>query len=129
VIVARDATAVLRAPGTDEARGWLGELMSTWREGMNAPLPMAPRTAIAVLQKQKDDAGRTVYERSDRIRGEGDEPCLARMYPDYEALTADGRFAQLANALFAPLLAWADDHVTMQVHAGASEENTESDEE
>ena len=55
-----------------------------------------------------------------RSSGEVEEPCLARMFPDHEALTADGRFAALAERLFGPLLGWVRTHVTFEPHEPAA---------
>ena len=48
--------------------------------------------------------------------GEGEEMSLTRVYPSYAALSADGRFADLAQRLFGPLRAWAEQGVVMQLH-------------
>ena len=52
-------------------------------------------------------------------RGEREEPCLARVFPDFAALSADGRFEALAHSIHAPLLAWAGQYVTARHHAEA----------
>jgi exodeoxyribonuclease V gamma subunit len=92
--------------------------MQAWREGRQgsgAPLPLAPRTALALVRGVSDVAG--VYEGSDfgQRRGEAAEACLARSFPDYAALVADGRFEALAQRLFAPLAAWIDADVRVEV--------------
>ncbi|HQZ32747.1 MAG TPA: hypothetical protein PLG89_12905, partial [Arenimonas sp.] len=50
--------------------------------------------------------------------GEGTEPCLARIYPDFEALSADGRFEALAHGVCGPLADWATLQVRVQAHPG-----------
>jgi exodeoxyribonuclease V gamma subunit len=92
--------------------------MQAWREGRQgsgAPLPLAPRTALALVRGVADVAG--VYEGSDfgHRRGEADEACLARSFPDYAALSADGHFEALAQRLFAPLAAWIEADVQVEV--------------
>jgi exodeoxyribonuclease V gamma subunit len=122
VIVGRDACITVRPWPAERARAALGELMQAWREGRQgsgAPLPLAPRTALALVQGVADVAG--VYEGSDfgHRRGEADEACLARTFPDYTALTSDGRFEALAQRLFAPLAAWIETGVQVEVFDAA----------
>jgi exodeoxyribonuclease V gamma subunit len=118
VIVGRDACVTVRPWPAERARAALGELMQAWREGLHgsgAPLPLAPRTALALVRGVADLAG--VYEGSDfgPRHGEADEACLARTFPDYAALAADGRFEALAQRLFAPLAAWIEADVQVEV--------------
>ena len=118
VMVGRDACVTVRPWPAERARAALGELMQAWREGRQgsgAPLPLAPRTALALVRGVSDVAG--VYEGSDfgHRRGEAAEACLARSFPDYAALVADGRFEALAQRLFAPLAAWIDADVQVEV--------------
>jgi exodeoxyribonuclease V gamma subunit len=58
----------------------------------------------------------TTYEGAFMASAEADEACLARMYPDYDALTEDGRFEVLAHAVYGPLLQWAQ-QITAEPHA------------
>ena len=120
VLVGRDATVTLDAPSQADARAALQTLMQAWRDGMASPLPLAARTALALLAGG-DTVG--VYEGRSFPRGglpaEGDEPCLARLYPDFEALAADGRFAAAAEALFGPMQRWIDSHATVRLHDDA----------
>jgi exodeoxyribonuclease V gamma subunit len=106
--------------------------MQAWREGhfgRNAPLPLAPRTAWALVQGVADVAA--VYEGSafdGGRRGEVEEACLARVFPDHAALCADGRFATLAQELFAPMAAWIDSDVRVEpLVAAAAEPESDRD--
>lgn len=75
---------------------------------------MAVKTALA-FATDRDPAG--TYEGNERAPGEIEEASLARCYPDFEALTADGRFLTLAQTLYAPLVAWIGTHVDATAHA------------
>jgi exodeoxyribonuclease V gamma subunit len=114
-LIGADAVLRLPAPTPAAAREQLDMLLAAWREGQREPLPWALRTALA--SAAGGDA-RAAYE-----GGFGDvpadvaEPCLARVYPDFSALAADGRHAHYAERLFAPLLAWARDAVEVLEHA------------
>jgi exodeoxyribonuclease V gamma subunit len=48
--------------------------------------------------------------------GDVDDPCLARMFPDFETLTEDGRFEALARQVYEPLRNWAAAHVSARWH-------------
>ena len=110
VLIAPDAT--LRLPSVDatEATGRLHDLLGAWQAAMQAPLPFAARTALAWLQREAG-AAQTYEGGRFTFFAERDEPCLARVYPDFAALVADGRFATYAVQLFGPLLAWTQDAV------------------
>ncbi|MFC5697102.1 exodeoxyribonuclease V subunit gamma [Pseudomonas sp. GCM10022186] len=82
-------------------RTWL----QAWTEGMRAPLPVALKTAIAWLQEANEDKARTVYEGGYNLTGEvTGSASLARQFPDFAALSADGAFAQWSEVLYRPLL-------------------------
>ncbi|WP_297907674.1 exodeoxyribonuclease V subunit gamma [Thiomonas sp.] len=87
----------------EAARAHLARLLSTWRQARAVPLPCAARTAVEHL---RGGAARRVYEGSRHARGEAEDPSLARLYPDFDALCADGRFEDLAQRLFQPILDW-----------------------
>jgi exodeoxyribonuclease V gamma subunit len=103
-VVGRDAAVNLPPLELDAARPAWDALLQAWEAGMAAPLPVPSATAIAYLL----DPGsvQDVYHGSDFRRGEREEACLARTYPDVDALLADGRLAQWAPRLFEPLLHW-----------------------
>ena len=114
VMVGRDGVLDIASMPQEEAKTTLSMLLSLWLQGMNAPLPLPPKTALAWLQDKNPG---TQFEGGYRQSGEVDDACLARMYPDFEALTADGRFEELAQQVYAPLLAWANQHVTARFHS------------
>ena len=115
VIVGADATVTLQPLPQDAAQAQLRVLISAWQAGMAAALPVAPRTALAWAAAPA--AAEAVYDGGFDADGEGREPCLARLYPDFAALSEDGQFAAWADALYAPLQAWAGDHASVQRHA------------
>ena len=114
VIVGRDATVTFRPLPADDALAWLHTLLECWRDGMTAPLPLACNTALAFVTGA--DAA-LVYEGNARSHGEVEEACLARLFPDFETLCADGRFATLTQQVFGPMLEWTRSRVTVALHA------------
>ena len=126
VIVGRDAVLELGQPEPDSARQAFSELIAAWRQGMNEPLPLACQTALAFLndETRADQA----YEGGFNRTGEAErDACLARVYPDYEALTADGRFADLARRVYGPLNDWLTG-IEPQIHDADATETEDGDE-
>ena len=113
LLVGRDATLHFAPLPHDGARETLGQLLQVWREGMAGPLPLALRTALAHVAG--GDAART-YEGGFRQAGEAADPSLARFYPDFEALTEDGRFESLASVVCGSLADWAQNAVRVVAH-------------
>lgn len=118
ILVGRDGTVTISPMPQALANQILSVLLSLWLDGMHAPLPLPPRTAIAYLNEKNPVAQ---YEGGHMIRGEVDEPCMARIYPDYEALSESGRFEQLAREIYRPLLEWMNEHVNATFHVNGEE--------
>ena len=114
IVVARDATLILQAPSERDATLALQDLLQCWRDGMDGPLPIASRTALAWLGEDKPEQA---YEGSNQTPGEVNEPCLGRTWPDYATLTSahGGRFYDLASALYDPLRHWLADPEMVQL--------------
>jgi exodeoxyribonuclease V gamma subunit len=111
VVVGRNA--VLRVPPQDpeQALAQLQVLLDTWVEGMRWPLPLPPGLALQWLKDRDNrNALADAYEGSDFKRGAlGEDPALARTYPTLQSLLDTGAFERLAEAVYAPLQAWAAD--------------------
>ena len=110
VVVGRNA--VLRVPEQkpEAARAQLTALLAIWVEGMCWPLPLPPGVALQWL-KDKDNANglADAYEGSEFKSAEkGKDPALARTYPTVLDLLATGEFERLAQSVYAPLKAWAE---------------------
>ena len=116
MLVGRDATLHLPALDADEARQQLAQLLQVWQQGMQSPLPLALRTGLAWVQEGN---AAQAYEGGWNSEGENADPCLARIYPDFEALSADGRMDALAHLVCAPLAEWASSQVRATPHAPA----------
>jgi exodeoxyribonuclease V gamma subunit len=117
VLVGRDGVIDISPMPQEEAQTTLSTLLSLWLHGMNTPLPLPHKTALAQL---KGGNPKETYEGGYMKSAEADEPCLTRMFRDFEALTEDGRFEELAKQVYAPLSAWEKAHVTARFHATAS---------
>jgi exodeoxyribonuclease V gamma subunit len=109
VVVGRNA--VVRVPPQDPeaARAQLQTLLATWAEGMRWPLPLPPSVALQWLKdRENTNALADAYEGSDFKSAEKDkDPALARTYPTVQDLLATGALDRLAQAVYAPLKAWA----------------------
>jgi exodeoxyribonuclease V gamma subunit len=110
VVVGRNA--VLRVPEQEPeaARAQLTALLTTWTEGMRWPLPLPPGVALQWLKdKENLNALADAYEGSEFKSAEkGKDPALARTYPAVEDLLDTGAFERLAQTVYGPLKAWAE---------------------
>jgi len=110
VVVGRNA--VLRVPEQEPetARAQLTELLTTWTEGMRWPLPLPPGVALQWLKdKENLNALADAYEGGEFKSGEKvKDPALARTYPTVEDLLDTRQFERLAQTVYAPLKAWAE---------------------
>ena len=126
-VVGSDAVVRIAAPPRSQALAHLQALIEAWQAGMDAPLPVAARTALTWAARP--DAAAQAYDGGYRSSGEVTDPCLARLFPDFEALTADGQFPLWAERLYAPLQAWvaSQAHVTPHPLAEAADADTGAD--
>ncbi|MFC3608932.1 exodeoxyribonuclease V subunit gamma [Stutzerimonas tarimensis] len=109
VLVGEDARVQLHRLAPDQARRILQGWLEAWREGMNAPLPVAMETAIAWLtaddEERAEKAARETYEGGYNRPGELARcASLCRQYPDFSRLVADGDFAEWGRQLYGSLL-------------------------
>ena len=110
-LIGCDGVLSWRALPRPDAERALAELVAAWRDGMAFPMPFAPMTALAQAAGQ---AAADVYDGGKQRDGEGREFAMNRCYPDFEALTASGRFDQAVERLFQPLAGWMRDHVRVE---------------
>ena len=108
IVIAPDAQVTLEPPAAEDARQQLQALLHTWGTVMAAdePWPTAVRTGLAWLADPPSAA--KVYDGEtgqggERPWREAEEPCLARFFPDFDALQASPHFADLTERLYAPL--------------------------
>jgi exodeoxyribonuclease V gamma subunit len=109
-LVARDATLQMAALDAGEARAILENLVALWRANLDRPLAVACKTALAQLAGEDP---REVYDGGFEINGEVDDPCLARLWPEFAVLRASGDWPRTAEALYGPLAAWLRDSVSV----------------
>ncbi|GGY47578.1 exodeoxyribonuclease V subunit gamma [Pseudoduganella albidiflava] len=103
LLVARDAVLSMPPLDGEAARAALAGLVALWRRGMDGPLPVASKTALALLSGGDP---RETYEHGFDRRGEKDDMCLYRLWPEYGDLQAEPGFAATARALYGPLVDW-----------------------
>jgi exodeoxyribonuclease V gamma subunit len=118
LMVGRDAVLELAPLERDESRHFLRELLQAWRAGMDRPLPTACLTGLALLREEDPAA---VYDGNLLIRGEGQEPCLARLWPEFAALEAEQEWEHWSRLLYTPLMQWLDAAVQIHELAGITE--------
>lgn len=110
VVVGRNAVLRMVEPEPEAARVQLTALLAVWAEGMCWPLPLPPGVALQWLKDPDNpNALADAYEGSDFKRAEKDkDPALARTYATVEDLLETGAFERLAQTVYAPLKAWAE---------------------
>jgi exodeoxyribonuclease V gamma subunit len=110
VVVGRNAVLRIPQPEPEDARAQLTALLAVWAEGMRWPLPLPPGVALQWL-KDPDNANALAdaYEGSYFKRAEKDkDPALARTYATMEDLLGTREFERLAQTVYEPLKAWAE---------------------
>ena len=115
-LIARDALVTMAPIEREEALGVLRYITGLWQRNLDAPLPVACRTALAQLAGR--DA-RTVYEGDGHeVPGEVErEPCLARLWPEFGSMAASGDWPELAEALYGGLAHWMAGQIDVKPHA------------
>ena len=105
LLVGEDRSLAFEPVATEHAARVLTVWLEAWSAGMQAPLPVALKTSLAWLQDNNEDKTRSVYEGSYNLCGEVQSSAsLARQFPDYAALTADGQFPTWSERLYQSLL-------------------------
>jgi exodeoxyribonuclease V gamma subunit len=117
-LVARDATLELAPLDAGAARAVLEGIAGLWRDNLDRPLAVACKTALAHLAGADP---REVYDGGFEINGEVDDPCLARLWPEFAVLRAAGDWPRTAEALYGPLAAWLRDSVSVTRFGGDQE--------
>jgi exodeoxyribonuclease V gamma subunit len=114
-LVARDAVVRMAPLEQGRAEAVLGTLVEEWRRNLNQPLAVACKSALAALQ---DGDPRTTYDGGFEITGEVQDPCLARLWPDFAALVAGGDWPGVAESLYGALVEWMETGVTVATLQG-----------
>ncbi|MET0266374.1 MAG: exodeoxyribonuclease V subunit gamma [Duganella sp.] len=109
-LVARDAVVVMQPLDAVAAQQHLQALARLWRQGMDGPLPTACKTALALVGG--GDA-RSAYDGGFDVAGENADLCLARLWADYAALSAQPGFSEVSQALYGPLADWVAQSLTI----------------
>ena len=109
-----DAKQSLRLPAlaVDEARPKLAALAACWAQGMKRPLPFFPNTAwdwLKAIEKDPDKpeaadkAALTRFNGGYMVTGEGQDPYVARCFPELDDAVLD-QLQALAREHLTPLL-------------------------
>lgn len=107
ILVCLNGNVLFKPLNKSAAQEHLQRLLQSWVEGMCEPLPVGCKTAFAWLSDAGDaalDKARGAFEGGYMVTGEvASSAALRRAYPDFDALSADGRFTLLAEQLYGPL--------------------------
>jgi exodeoxyribonuclease V gamma subunit len=104
LVMATDCVIEMEALTQQEATEQLKALVEGWYVGLQAPLPIACKTAFAWLSATPDKAEEAAcfqYEGDDWTRGElAYDAYLARFFPSFAHLMAQGDFEVWAQTLY-----------------------------
>lgn len=130
IVIAPDARLLIDPiEDAESARQTLLDLMQAATEGLagSRPLPTAVQTGLAALESADKAAG--AYTSDAFKRGEGEEACLARCYPDAQALLSEPDFEPASQRLYGAFAEWAKSHVHVEaigpVEAGGPDAGSE----
>jgi exodeoxyribonuclease V gamma subunit len=110
-LVGRDAVVVFDPIEPAEAQIVLSALIGCWKEGMQRPLPAACKTGLELLAGGDP---RKVYDGGFNGKPAGEvrsDPCLARLWPDFESFAAEPGWEACCRRLYGPLAEWTQRHV------------------
>lgn len=123
LVIGAGAAVHVTPPEQAQAVTVLASLMHACQAGLSGskPMPTAVQTGLAFL---KDPAKAWLaYDGSDfsPVPGEGKEACLARLYPDFAALSAQDEFESATRLLYEPYRDWLDGHVNVELLSDAAQ--------
>jgi exodeoxyribonuclease V gamma subunit len=112
IVIGRGAVVEVHPPDAQQAQAQLAVLLQAFDTGLNGsePWPTAVNTGLAWLASP--EKAQEAYEGSEHggSRGEGQEPCLARLFPRYADLSGHPCFESASAMLYRPLSEWLDQH-------------------
>lgn len=104
LIIAQESSIAFASLSADKALQIALTWLECWQSGLNAPIPVALKTAMDFLKNQQDAKAKEVYEGSFKSTGEVQQSAaLARQYPTYADLVADETFPEWAQLLYGSL--------------------------
>lgn len=119
LVIGKNGQALLQPLAPELARQYFVALIEAYVGGLREPLPLAPKTGFAWLEKQGQPchgpledcaqaavgAARGKYEGGYNSLGELEQSAyLQQCYPGFARLWSNGRFSQLCADLYAPLM-------------------------
>ncbi|WP_022966764.1 exodeoxyribonuclease V subunit gamma [Denitrificimonas caeni] len=104
IVIAQESSIAFASLATLEAQQIVEVWLAAWQQGLDAPLSVALKTAMNFLKTQSDDKAKAIYEGGYNISGEvQNNSALARQFPTFADLQADGQFSYWAEALYGAL--------------------------
>ena len=104
LVIAQESSMAFASISTADALPIAQTWLEAWQQGLNAPLPVAFKTAMNYLKNQSDGKAKEAYEGGYNIGGEvQNNAALARQFPSYADLQADGTFKDWAQTLYGSL--------------------------
>jgi exodeoxyribonuclease V gamma subunit len=105
IIVGSDTVCYIQPLSIEESKTYLRQLLASWQNGLQQPLPIAIKTAFAYLPKLELEKAKSVYEGGFNISGELDQDAyLQRFFPNFDVLISPSTFEAWAEVLYRPML-------------------------
>ena len=105
VLIGRDTALYVQPMAQPAAQQALRDLLDVWLQGQQSPLPLPMHTGMAMAWED-EAATITAYEGGYLSTGDGEDMYWQRLYPDFQALNADGRLHDLALVIYGPMEVW-----------------------
>ncbi len=104
IVIAQESSIAFASLATLEAQHIVEVWLAAWQQGLDAPLPVALKTAMNFLKTESGDKAKAIYEGGYNTSGEvQNNAALARQFPTFADLQADGQFSYWAEALYGAL--------------------------
>jgi exodeoxyribonuclease V gamma subunit len=115
IVIGAGAVVLVTPPPQEQAVTELASLLRACQAGLtgSTPMPTAVRTGLAFLKDPSraheayDGSGHSAFP------GEGKDPSLARLFPDFATLCAQDAFESSTRWLYAPYKDWLARHVSV----------------
>lgn len=114
LLIGPGAALQLQPPDPAAARATLGRLLQACAEGLTGDRPLATAVATGLVWLDDPARARQRYEGSRAAAGEGAEPCLARLFPDFATLAAAPDFEASTRRLYADYRDWLASQVQVE---------------
>jgi exodeoxyribonuclease V gamma subunit len=123
IVIGAGAAVHVTPPERAQALTVLATLMHACHAGLSGNSPMSTVVLTGLVFLEDPAKAWLAYDGSDfsPVPGEGKETCLARLYPDFAALSAQPDFESSTRLLYGPYKEWLARHVRVELLADVAQ--------